>query len=99
MDGIQIDCLYCGKVSTFIISDNLDLKNLKCNTCNETKLLKKSKVSFLKALKSNKPEEEKSIKDKPVEILFNENLNQTVDSGDGDGYFPDLYDDFFNYSQ
>lgn len=99
MDGIQVDCLYCGKVSTFIISDNFDFKNLRCNICSESKLIKKSKVSFMLNLKQNEIEQKKEPQNEPLKSLGNEEFEQSVDGGNGYGDFPDLYDDFFNYSQ
>lgn len=96
MKRLTINCLYCGCNTSFIISTNNDITNIKCFYCNETKLLKQSKIQpYIE------PEEEKTLKEEKVKkiVLIDKNLDQSVNSGECDAYFPDLYDNFFRYSQ
>lgn len=96
MKKLTVNCLYCGYNTSFIISNEKDIKTIKCFYCNETKLLKKTKLELCdesdkKNFKNqlNEPVEQKN------KNLQEEHFDEPVYSGNGDGYFSDLYDDFF----
>ena len=98
MQRLTINCLYCGYNTSFIISSNNDIKNIKCFYCNETKLLKQAKVEPYEEIEL-KLEHATKIDSSKETDLVNKDFDEPVDGGNSDGYFPDLYDDFFKYSQ
>ncbi len=82
MKKTKIECLYCGDIFSVYIHSNEAVAGIKCLKCKETKMLREVKTI-----------------DAYPELKSGENkLQESPDSGGGDGDGSDLYDDFLRYS-